>query len=64
VICVFVVLCLIVVPLPPCKNPFAVQVNNNNNKLSLLACVSPFQLIFSDKVDLRIKGEGCEMCCK
>jgi hypothetical protein len=25
------VLCLIVVPLPPGKNPFAVQINNNNN---------------------------------
>jgi hypothetical protein len=23
--------CLIVVPLPPGKNPFAVQLNNNNN---------------------------------
>jgi hypothetical protein len=27
----FCVLCLIVVPLPPCKNPLAVQLNNNNN---------------------------------
>jgi hypothetical protein len=25
------VFCLIVVPLPPGKNPFAVQLNNNNN---------------------------------
>jgi hypothetical protein len=25
------VLCLIVVPLPPGKNPFAVKINNNNN---------------------------------
>jgi hypothetical protein len=28
---VFCVLCLIVVPLPPGKSPFAVQLNNNNN---------------------------------
>jgi hypothetical protein len=27
----FCVLCLIVVPLPPGKNPFAVQLSNNNN---------------------------------
>jgi hypothetical protein len=27
----FCVLCLIVVPLPPGKNPFAVQLNNNNS---------------------------------
>jgi hypothetical protein len=25
------VLCLIVVPLPPGENPFAVKINNNNN---------------------------------
>jgi hypothetical protein len=29
--CVISVLCLIVVPLPPGKNPFAVKINNNNN---------------------------------
>jgi hypothetical protein len=29
-ICVYV-LCLIAVPLPPGKNPFAVQINYNNN---------------------------------
>jgi hypothetical protein len=28
----FCVLCLIVVPLPPGKNPFAVQLSNNDNK--------------------------------
>jgi hypothetical protein len=28
---VICVLCLIVVPLPPGKNPFAVKINNNNN---------------------------------
>jgi hypothetical protein len=27
--CVICVLCLIVVPLPPGKNPFAVEINNN-----------------------------------
>jgi hypothetical protein len=27
---VICVLCLIVVPLPPGKNPFAVKINNNN----------------------------------
>jgi hypothetical protein len=27
------VLCLIVVPLPPGGNPFAVKINNNNNNL-------------------------------
>jgi type IV secretory pathway component VirB8 len=27
------VLCLIVVPLPPGKNPFVVQINNNNNNV-------------------------------
>jgi hypothetical protein len=28
--CVICVLCLIVAPLAPCKNPFAVKINNNN----------------------------------
>jgi hypothetical protein len=32
IFCVICVFCLIVVPLPPGKNPFAVQFNNNNNK--------------------------------
>jgi hypothetical protein len=27
------VLCLIIVPLPPGKTPFAAQINNNNNKV-------------------------------
>jgi hypothetical protein len=27
----FCVMCLIVVPLPPGQNPFAVKINNNNN---------------------------------
>jgi hypothetical protein len=31
VMCVTSVLCLILVPLPPGKNPFAVKINNNNN---------------------------------
>jgi hypothetical protein len=31
VICVFRVLCLILLPLPPGKNQFALQLNNNNN---------------------------------
>jgi hypothetical protein len=30
VMCVIYVLCLIAVPLPPGKNPFAVKINNNN----------------------------------
>jgi hypothetical protein len=29
--CVVCVLCLIVVPLPPGENQFAVKINNNNN---------------------------------
>jgi hypothetical protein len=29
--CVICVLCLIVVPLPPGENPFAVKINNNKN---------------------------------
>jgi hypothetical protein len=29
------VLCLIIVPLPPGKNSFAVQLNNNNNNNKL-----------------------------
>jgi hypothetical protein len=32
VICVFYVLYLTIVPLPPDKNPFAIQVNNKKNK--------------------------------
>jgi hypothetical protein len=28
-------LCLIVVPLPPGENPFAVKINNNNNNNSI-----------------------------
>jgi hypothetical protein len=28
--CVICALCLIVAPLPPGKNPFAVKINNNN----------------------------------
>jgi hypothetical protein len=31
VMCVIWVLCLIVVPFPPGKNPFAFKINNNNN---------------------------------
>jgi hypothetical protein len=31
VMCVNCVLCLIVVPLPPGKNQFAVKINNNNS---------------------------------
>jgi hypothetical protein len=30
--CVVCVLCLVVVPLPPGENPFAVKINNDNNK--------------------------------
>jgi hypothetical protein len=30
--CVICVLCLIVVPLPPGRNPFAVKINNNLKK--------------------------------
>jgi hypothetical protein len=33
--CVICVVCLIVVPLPPDENPFAVKINNNNNKIIL-----------------------------
>jgi hypothetical protein len=29
--CIVCVLCLIVVPLPPGENPFAVKISNNNN---------------------------------
>jgi hypothetical protein len=32
--CVVCVLCLIVVPLPPGENPFAVKINNKNYKHS------------------------------
>jgi hypothetical protein len=32
VMCVISVLCLIVVPLPPDKNPFAVKINNNGGE--------------------------------
>jgi hypothetical protein len=35
-VCVIYVLCLIVVPLPPGKNQFAVKINNNNdNKIAM-----------------------------
>jgi hypothetical protein len=33
------VLCLILVPLPPGKNPFAVKLNNNNNNDRLCGLV-------------------------
>jgi hypothetical protein len=33
VMCVICVLCLIVVPLPPGENPFAVEINNNKYRL-------------------------------
>jgi hypothetical protein len=36
----FRVLCLIGVPLPPGKTPFAVQLNNNNNNLRSLFSLS------------------------
>jgi hypothetical protein len=32
-----VLLCLIVVPLPPGKNPFAVKINNKNNNVHVIA---------------------------
>jgi hypothetical protein len=36
VMCVICVLCLIVVPLPPGKNPSAVKINNNNISIYIL----------------------------
>jgi hypothetical protein len=33
VLCLFRLLCLIVVPLPPGTDPFAVKINNNNTKI-------------------------------
>jgi hypothetical protein len=35
IVALFCVLCLIVVPLPPGKYPFAVKINNNNHKIIL-----------------------------
>jgi hypothetical protein len=35
VMCVIIVLCLIVVPLPPGQYLFAVKINNNNNNYSM-----------------------------
>jgi hypothetical protein len=37
VMCVVCVLCLIVVPLPPGENPYAVKINNNNNYFGFAA---------------------------
>jgi hypothetical protein len=36
VVCVICVLGLIVVPLPPGKNPLAVKINNNNKNMGIL----------------------------
>jgi hypothetical protein len=43
--------CLIVVPLPPGENPFAVNNNNNNNNLSYLLYIMPD--------DGRVRTETC-----
>jgi hypothetical protein len=49
-VCCLLVLCLIVVPLPPGETPFAVKVNNNsnnNNNNNLLNAVTIFLNLFS-----------------
>jgi hypothetical protein len=44
VMCVIRVLRLIVVPLPPGKNPFAVKINNNNNLIQFNSLDFDFML--------------------
>jgi hypothetical protein len=44
VICVCFVLCLIVVPLSPDKNPFAIHLNNNKN-IKYGICSLPVQML-------------------
>jgi hypothetical protein len=39
------VLCLIVVPLPPGENPFAVKINNNNNNKKPLGSLKCFEFL-------------------
>jgi hypothetical protein len=55
--CVTCELCLIVVPLPPGKNPFAVKIsnnsNNNNNEIITLGWIN--QTILSHLIDLNFK---------
>jgi hypothetical protein len=46
----YCVLCLIVVPLPPDKNPFAVQLNNNN----IHCCSVGAVLEITDILDSRV----------
>jgi hypothetical protein len=55
----FRVLCLIVVPMPPGKNTFAVQLNNNNKKMILYAVKFIYGQIsqeYSDAVERRPMG--------
>jgi hypothetical protein len=53
--CVICVLCLIVVPLAPGKNPFAVKINNNNNNNNEILTV-PAYIAESDGKGLRQLG--------
>jgi hypothetical protein len=47
---VICVLCLIVVPLPPGKNPFAVKIYNNNNNNNNNECVTLSFTLWEERV--------------
>jgi hypothetical protein len=51
----FFVLCLIVVPLPPGTNPFAVKINNNNNNNNK---INPNPFSESRVLHSRIRTDG------
>jgi hypothetical protein len=51
----FGVLCLIVVPLPPVINPFAVQLNNSNNNNSNTFFTRPLSSTTCERKYISIK---------
>jgi hypothetical protein len=52
------VLCLIVVPLPPGKNTFAVQLNNNNKKVTYASRGGGLVYVHSSPASLIRKLKG------
>jgi hypothetical protein len=63
VICVFCILCLIVVPLPLGKNPFALQLNNNLIILNSHSTIRGSQatLLYPAKCQVREDGRNLKI---
>jgi hypothetical protein len=56
--CVYIVCCLIVVPLPPGENPFAVNNNNNNNNNNNILAYITMEMYYYGEVSLNARQLG------